>query len=389
MKPLVVADRFALGIGDALARLPVRARIVEREEIPGLVKDADALVVRSTLRVDAALLAGSRVRFVATATVGDDHLDKALLARRGIAWANAQGSSTEAVVEYMAAVLVEMVAAGRLAPGAALGVIGVGRIGSQVAAMAETLGFRVLACDPPRAAREGEAGFAPLAALLAEAEALLLHVPLHDEAPWPTRGLVNAALLARFRGRGIVNAARGGCVDLEALLGWLDGDARRWAVLDCWPDEPRIPARALGHRGLVLATPHIAGHSLEGKARNTEFAVRGLARFFGFPCAWRAEAFLGAGQTLRVEITGDDPWRDAARIVRALCPLGRDDAVMRTWARLDRDARARAFSAYRRHYPARRSFRARRVLLSRMPSPMLARLLRALGVSWGLAADET
>ena len=388
MKPLVVADRFALGVEEALAHIPVRARIVEREEIPKAAKEADALIVRSTIRVDAALLAGSRVRFVATATVGDDHIDKKELARRGIAWANAQGSSTQAVVDYMAAVLVELVAQERLAPDACVGVVGVGRIGSRVAALAEALGFSVLRFDPPRAAREGGTGFVSLEDLLAKADVLCLHVPLHDTPPWPTRNLINDKLLTRFRGRGVINAARGGCVDLQALLAWLDEKASRWAVLDCWPHEPRIPASALGHPQLVLATPHIAGHSLDGKARNTEFAVRKLARFFGFSCPWRAQAWLGVPPSVRMPALCGPCWQAAATLLRRLCPIVRDDAVMRSWLGLADDARAKAFAAYRRRYPARRDLPARRVLLPSLPSPALARILHALGLVWGIADDE-
>jgi len=378
----VVADAFALGIEDALAQLPVQARIVEKDEIPRHLHKADALIVRSTLRVDADLLQGTPVRFVATATVGDDHLDKHWLQSQSIVWANAAGSSTDAVVEYIAAAWIHLRNRGYLQEGMTIGVVGVGRIGSRVAALAERLGFSVLRCDPPRAEREGNRGFTSWEETLAQADLLTLHVPLTYEGKHATFHLLDEEALARFRGVGIINAARGDVLKPDACAAWLDQNPKRWIALDCWPDEPACDARLLNHPQLALATPHIAGHSLDGKARNTEYACRALADWLGVPFSWRAEAWLPQPKPRRFGPLPRDPWQAAEAIVARLYPIARDDAAMRAWRKEPADLRARRFQAFRRHYPPRHGWKRERIVLAQAPDSALAKMLAALGLSW-------
>ncbi len=357
----IVADAHILGAASAFTHIPgyrVSLRLLEAPEItPDAVRDADVLITRSSTRVDASLLEGSRVRFAATATIGDDHYDKAWLAANGIEFANAAGSSTGSVVEYMITLLLELHQQNLIRiPDTCIGVIGAGRIGSRVARVCEQMGMRVLINDPPRARREGQAGFSELDELLARADILTLHTPLTRSGPDATHHLLNAARLNAFHGFGVLNAARGACLDNAALLDWLNADNRRFAALDCWEHEPAPDAALLAHERVAVATPHIAGHSLDGKAANTWFAYRALCRWLKVEPVWRPESSLPPPPSPITVACAQDLWRDLHTAATALYDIRRDDAAMRRWQSLDVPARSAAFTRYRRHYPERRAW---------------------------------
>lgn len=360
-KPIlnIVADGHIWGARHAFGSLPgydVRLRILAAGEINAdAVHDADILLVRSSTRVDASLLQGSKVRFVATATVGDDHVDQAWLASKGITFASAAGSSTGSVLEYMAALLLHLHRQQYLMlPDTTLGIIGAGRIGGGVARLAEALGMRVLICDPPRMRKEGAAGFAALEGLLQEADLLTLHTPLTMQGEDATFHLIDADRLAHFRGRGLINAARGGCVDNQALADWLDDDAGRFAALDCWEGEPAVSTRLLSHPQMVVATPHIAGHSLDGKAANTEAAYRALCRYLDITPTWTAAHDLPPCDAIHEVRCEHDLWLGLHAAAMAMYPLMHDHSAFVSWL-MTADP-AGEFTRFRRHYPVRRAW---------------------------------
>lgn len=281
----IVADAHIWGVEEAFSSLPgidVSLTIMEATEITNAsLQYADALITRSSTRVNEQLLAGTPVRFAATATIGDDHYDKQWLSGQGISFANAAGSSTDSVIEYMLTALLELHARKFIAlPDIRLGIIGAGRIGGALADICRKMDIDTLLNDPPRARCEGDGGFSELDELLDTADILSLHTPLISKGEDKTHHLLDAERLDRFKGRGIINAGRGACLDNTALLNWLDGDQERFAVLDCWENEPAISADLLAHPRLIIATPHIAGHSLDGKAANTLFAYRALCQWW-------------------------------------------------------------------------------------------------------------
>ena len=252
---------------------------------PDDVRDADALVVRTRTRCNAQLLNGSRVRFIATATIGFDHIDTAWCAAHGIEVAAAAGCNARGVLQWVAAALVWLSQREGWQPAdKTLGIVGVGHVGSLVAAYAAAWGFRVLCCDPPREARE-RCGFLPLEEVARQADLLTLHVPLDAT----TRGMIGERFLSSLNSLNslssrspttplIINSARGEVVDTEALLA-----SGHRCILDVWEHEPH-PDRTLLDRAL-LATPHIAGYSEQGKANAAAMTVRALARRFGWPLA--------------------------------------------------------------------------------------------------------
>ena len=237
------------------------------------VRDADALIIRTRTRCDATLLEGSRVRLIATATIGFDHIDLAWCAARGIRVATAAGCNARGVLQWIGAVLTHLSRTQGWEPAdRTLGVVGMGHVGSLVRQYAEAWGFRVLACDPPREERE-HGGFLPLGEVAREAGLLTFHTPLDAS----TRHMADAALFREMKpGATVINSSRGEVVDGEALA----TSGLQW-VLDVWEHEPQIDARLLDRA--LLATPHIAGYSQQGKANATAMTVATLSRFFGLP----------------------------------------------------------------------------------------------------------
>jgi len=357
----IVADAHIWGAKSAFSNLPgldIHLRLLENESIvPANIRDADILLTRSSTRVNAKLLEGSSVQFAATATIGDDHYDREYLASHGIAFANAAGSSTGSVIEYMIAALLELHCKGLLnIPKTRIGIVGAGRIGGGFGHICQALGMQVMLDDPPRARTEGGSGFSRLETLLEEADVLTLHTPLIDHGEDCTLHLLDRQCLSRFQGRGIINAARGGCVDNEALADWLDKEPSRFAVIDCWEHEPLVLRRLLSHPRVIIATPHIAGHSIEGKAANTQFVYNALCNWLDIRPVWNMDDHLPpTGSTAKIRCAGNE-WHDLHNAVDSLYPITRDNSAMRSWQALPDHKLAAAFTSYRRHYPARRAW---------------------------------
>ena len=269
----IVADNAIPFLDGVLEPFAEVCRRPGREISAEDVRDADALVIRTRTRCDETLLAGSRVRMIATATIGFDHIDLAWCRRNGIEVATAAGCNARGVLQWVAAVLALLARRQGWTPGQrTLGVVGVGHVGSLVKSYAEAWGFRVLCCDPPREERE-RCGFLPLEEVARQADILTFHTPLDDT----TRHMAGEWLFRMMKpGAVLLNSSRGEVVDGEALL----RSGLEW-VLDVWEHEPQ-PDPELLRRALV-ATPHIAGYSLQGKANATALAVAALARKFGLP----------------------------------------------------------------------------------------------------------
>lgn len=269
------------------------------------VRDADALIVRTRTRCDEALLKGSRVKFIVTATIGFDHIDTAWLAKNGIGWTNCPGCNAGSVAQYVESALLLLARAGRICLDASttLAVVGVGHVGTQVALMAKRLGLNLLLCDPLRlqgcggveegsAAAGGIADAACCATLddvCRQADIITFHTPLTRQGLHATFHLASADFFSRLlRHPVVINSSRGEVVDTSALLGALRGGIVREAVVDTWENEPDISRELLDRA--FLATPHIAGYSADGKANGTRMSLEAVARFFGVDCLFDVEA---------------------------------------------------------------------------------------------------
>lgn len=243
------------------------------------VKDADALIVRTRTICNRDLLEGSQVKFIATATIGYDHIDTEYCREAGITWTNCPGCNAGSVEQYVHSVLLLLKSEkGLELENATIGVVGVGHVGSRVARMAENLGMRVLRNDPPRADK-GELGFVSLETIAHECDVITFHTPLNREGKYATYHLANEEFLFSLkRTPYLINSSRGEVVDTASLLAALSAGKVKDAVIDTWEYEPEISRELMSVA--FLATPHIAGYSADGKANATRMSLEALCRFF-------------------------------------------------------------------------------------------------------------
>jgi erythronate-4-phosphate dehydrogenase len=244
------------------------------------VRDADALIVRTRTRCDEALLGGSKVKFIATATIGYDHIDTAYCGQNGIEWTNAPGCNSSSVEQYMLSVLLSVAGRHKLSlRDITIGIVGVGYVGSKVERICRAMGMNVLLNDPPRARIEGADGFVSLETIRDEANVITFHVPLTRSGKDKTFYMADEEFFRELKKKPVlINSSRGEVVDGNALKDALAGGGVRAAVLDVWEGEPE-PDPELMYM-VDLATPHIAGYSVDGKANGTGMSVRALSRFF-------------------------------------------------------------------------------------------------------------
>lgn len=243
-----------------------------------MVKDADALMVRTRTQCNAELLQSSKVRLITTATIGYDHIDRDYCAEHDITWVNAPGCNAYAVVQYVFAALAVLEKRQNLdLTSLTLGIVGVGNVGSRVAAFAAKLGMRVLLNDPPRADREGAQNFVSLDCIKREADIVTFHTPLTQGGVHPSYHLCgNDFLVGLERCPILINAARGEVMDTMALL--RHKSTYSALVVDCWENEPELNSSLLEYAD--IATFHIAGYSMEGKANAAIASVHAISRFF-------------------------------------------------------------------------------------------------------------
>lgn len=330
------------------------------------VRLADILLVRSVTNVGRELLEGSRVRFVGTATIGTDHVDLDWLEQQGIRFAAAPGCNANSVAGYVLSVLSLHAERLGLSDWAQLsvGIVGVGNVGKTLAGRLSRLGFNVRLCDPPRAEAEEEnrEEFVSLNEAL-KCDVVTLHTPLTKNQHHATHHLLGEDQLASLNsGQLLMNAGRGEVIDTQALQARLEQANAPTVVLDVWEQEPGI------NPGLVsqvwLATPHIAGYSLEGKVQGTEMIYQALSQYLGLPVRKSAGQFLPEPALSKISFTSAAEESEAIKIaLRACYDPRRDDARLRASMNESADQRAVEFDALRRQYPVRRECSSLKVQL--------------------------
>lgn len=314
------------------------------------IRDADALIIRTRTKCNQALLEGTKVRFIASATIGFDHIDTAFCDANKIIWTNAAGCNSSSVQQYIAAALFHLAEQHRFELAQkTIGIVGVGNVGSKVAKFCRAIGMRVLLNDPPRERREGSKDFVSLDTLIEQSDIVTFHVPLNPDGPDKTLHMVDEQLLGKFRKDHIlINSSRGEVVDGEALKSVLKSRPMRDTVLDVWEHEPDIDSELLRLSG--IATPHIAGYSADGKANGTAMSVQAFSRFFGLDLhAWYPEKLpLPATTTVEVECADQSIQNVVAGLVKRTYDLLADDARLRS--------SPGTFEKQRGEYPLRREF---------------------------------
>jgi erythronate-4-phosphate dehydrogenase len=378
---LIVADENIPLLESFFGDIGTIRRVSGRTVSPEDVNDADILLVRSVTRVNEALLKDSRVRYVGTSTIGTDHVDLPWLESRGIAFSAAPGCNANSVAEYVLSVLSLYAEQQGLDDWETLsvGIVGAGNVGSELARKLDKLGFTVRLCDPPRQALEGDDNemFCSLDEAL-ECDVITLHTPLTRESAHPTFNMMDADKLARLTaGQLLINTSRGEVIESAVLLERLQAPNAPTVVLDVWEQEPRVNPQLVDR--VWLATPHIAGYSLEGKVQGTEMVYQSLCRFLGLPARKKAGQYLPEPALSKLCFTSAAEEMGAGNIAMRSCyDPRRDDARLRLTMDLPVEERGTAFDRLRKNYPVRREFSSVKIQL-KGTSKSLQDTFRALG----------
>jgi erythronate-4-phosphate dehydrogenase len=345
----IVADKdipYATeAFGDTGAITLVEGRTLSRAEI----SDADILLVRSVTSVTSGLVAGTKLRFIASATSGIEHIDVSFLEKNGIGFAYAPGSNARSVAQYVIAAILSLPGRKKLRE-LTFGIIGVGNVGNLVHLYAESLGMRCMLNDPPKFRESGDKRYRPIGEVLESSDIVSLHVPLEKQGRDPTFHLVNDCFLKRMKpGAVLINTSRGKVIDENTLkkvrrsLGGL--------IIDVWDNEPRFDAELCGMAD--IATPHIAGYSYDGKIRGTLMIHQAFCDFFKLKPFWNPDRSLLKPAGV-IDATGAaDP---VSYAVQSAYPIMRDDGSLRKIALFNAENRGKKFDALRSGYPNRFEF---------------------------------
>lgn len=375
---LIVADENIPLVDAFFAEFGEIRRLPGRQITRADVHDADVLLVRSVTKVDRDLLEGSAVRFVGTCTIGTDHLALDYFHQEGIQWSSAPGCNARGVVDYVLGSLLTLAEI----EGADLnqrtyGVVGAGEVGGRLVNVLKGLGFNVLVCDPPRQAAEG-GDYVSLEQIIERCDVISLHTPLDKSAENATWHLLDQKRLNQLKhGTWLINASRGPVIDNNALREVLTRREDLQAVLDVWEAEPQVDVELADL--CVLATPHIAGYSLDGKQRGTAQIYQAFCDFLGQEAVIKLADLLPAPWLAKLELSADsDPAWALATVCRGVYDPRRDDADFRRSLVGTVQEQKLAFDALRKHYPVRREIEGLQVRIEG-ESQGLTQMIKALG----------
>ncbi|HBC89358.1 MAG TPA: 4-phosphoerythronate dehydrogenase PdxB [Lentisphaeria bacterium] len=329
--------------------------------------DADGLIVRTRTKCNKELLSGTKVKFVATATIGFDHIDANYCESNRIFWTNAAGCNSASVAQYVASAILNLAVENKFSLSEkTLGIIGVGNVGSKVAKFAKTAGMKVLLNDPPRARKEGdETSFVSLERILAESDIITLHVPLNMTGPDKTYHLADKIFFNSIaKCAWLINSSRGEVCDTMELKNILKTSRIAGAILDVWENEPEIDLDLLGLA--KFATPHIAGYSTDGKANGTSMSVQSLAKFFEIKQLenwYPREVPKPENITIKTGCKGKAKEQILLEAVKFTYDVREDDRRLR--------ASPRTFEKLREEYPLRREFKIFKITSHDLPGDCL------------------
>ncbi|MHC4271186.1 MAG: 4-phosphoerythronate dehydrogenase [Planctomycetota bacterium] len=344
-----------------------------------ILKNADVLLVRSITKVNEKLLDGTRIKFVGTATIGDEHIDKTFLESRGIGFASAPGSNANSVAEYIVATLLSIARKKKInLEGKSIGVVGVGHIGSLVEKKVQALGMQPVLNDPPLQRQTSDDKFRPIQELF-DCDFVSLHVPLTYEGDDKTYHMANDKFFNSLKRKCVfINTSRGGVVETKSLKSAINNDKLKAAILDVWENEPDIDYELL--RNVDLGTPHIAGYSLDGKVNGMIMIYDAVCKYFGLSSDLNISSFLPDVEEAEVKVDHGD--KDQQHVlhetVQEVYAINRDDFNMREILMVPDQQRGEFFDDLRKNYSVRREFQNTRIILDK-PCEGLVKKLVGIG----------
>jgi len=317
------------------------------------LKDIDALIIRTRTQCNATLLEGTKVKFIASATIGHDHIDKEYCESHNIFWTSAPGCNATSVMQYVASALLFYARERNINLNErVMGVIGVGNVGRKIVKLAEILGLQVFLNDPPRAEKEGPCGYISIDGIIREADIVTFHVPLNRGSKYNTYHLAGEGILNRLnKGTLFINTSRGEVMDSDILKREIAENRISDAILDVWENEPDIDISLLDMA--FIGTPHIAGYSADGKANGTKMVIRQFSRFFRLDVLddWEPEE-IPTPDNILIHCNG---YRKSFQEIVT-------EVVLKTYNIKDENRWLRndisRFEDYRGNYPLRREFHA-------------------------------
>jgi erythronate-4-phosphate dehydrogenase len=378
----ILADQNIPCVADAFRDLGEVTLMPGREIRREHLSECECLIIRTVTRVDADLLDDTPVEFVGTATIGTDHIDLDYLAKSNIGCSNAAGCNAEAASEYVISGLFALAQRKEFNPfKLKAGIVGFGNVGSRLHHKLDTLGIECLVCDPPlQEADTSSQGFVDLDTILRECNFISLHVPLTHAGQHPTFHLLDAEQLQRLAADCLlVNAARGEVVNNQALLDVLQRRDDLLVFLDTWENEPNLLRELL--QRVDLATPHIAGYSVEGRLRGTQMVLDAACKHFGISTGWHMSQQLPPDQDLVLQASDStaSAWHD---LFYQHFDIWRDHEALTAGSDLDDASFARHFDALRRVYPDRLEYE--RFIVQQQDSGTPTEVLKQLGFRTGV-----
>ena len=361
----IVADENIPFVKECFASIGEVQTLSGRKITPDGIADADILLVRSITPVNEKLLANSKVKFVATATIGFEHIDVDYLKNRGIGFASAPGSNANSVADYIVAALLSVAQKHKITlEGKLIGVVGVGNVGSNVAKKCAALGMRVKLNDPPLFRQTGDTRYRPLNELF-DCDFITLHTPLTREGQDKTYHLADEKFFASLKpGCVFINTCRGAVHDTAALKNAIRSKKLSAVILDVWENEPNIDCELL--RLVDISTPHIAGYSLDGKIAGMIMIYNAACEYFGLKPKRKIEDFLPppAVPQITIDKINTDSQTLLHEIVRQVYVINRDDFNTREIAMVEPEKRGKFFDDLRKNYPVRREFQNTTIILA-------------------------
>lgn len=323
-----------------------------------MVKDADVLLVRSITKVNEELLSqNNKLSFVGTATIGFDHIDREYLSNRGVSFHSSPGCNAVSVAEYVLSSLIVLAERYQLNLfDMTVGIIGAGNTGTQLSEKLTAINIKHVFCDPPLSASEKDPrSFVTMEEAL-KCDVISLHVPKIMDGEHPTFHLINETTLNSLRNDQIlINACRGEIIDNQALLKVKQNGHMLRLVLDVWENEPNILTELIPH--CDISTAHIAGYSLEGKARGTEMLYLALCQQRNIVPGKLLNDFLPSSGISKIEINQEFNQVLLNQLVKIVYDVRRDDGIFREQIKRQ-FINGHAFDNIRKTYPARREFSA-------------------------------